>query len=161
MKTGNSCACAKCSCNYDSSTEISAAISFLVLTFASEPRIALKTTNLGFWSGLVQQIHNETGVVIFVQVILVVVLLWETFKNLFLSTQVTNRVTTRINQFTGICAEHRVVNQRLWPAQITTKMFLSTENGGDPLMFLFTRCSWFCDPRAFAGQQTPIRGIWN
>ena len=75
MKTGNSCACAKCSCSCDSSTEISAAISVLVLTFASEPQIALKTTDLGFWSGLVQQIHNETGVFIFVQVILVVVLL--------------------------------------------------------------------------------------
>ena len=65
MKTGNSCACAKCSCSYDSSTEISAAISVLVLTFVSEPQIALKTTDLGFWSGLVQQINNETGVFIF------------------------------------------------------------------------------------------------
>ena len=48
MKTENSGAYTTCSCSYDSSTEISAVMRVLVLTFASEPQIALKMTDLGF-----------------------------------------------------------------------------------------------------------------
>ena len=47
-KTGNSSAYTKCSCSYDSSTDISAVVRALILMFASEPQIALKTTDLGF-----------------------------------------------------------------------------------------------------------------
>ena len=65
VKTENSGAYTTCSCSYDSSTEISAVMRVLVLTFASEPHIALNRADLGFQLGLVQQIHNENWIFIF------------------------------------------------------------------------------------------------
>ena len=77
----------------------------------------------------------------------------------YLCTQVTDRITARIHQFTGIRAdqEQRVFNQRLCRGKITAKMFLFMEHGRGLLMLCLHTVrgsSGLFDLRDFAGQQT-------
>ena len=109
------------------------------------------------WLILTWQNHysNQLHVLRIILLLITIIQWWHLLKyyalhHLFLCTQVTDRITAHINQFTGIQAdqEQRVASQRLW-RQITTKMLLSMEHGGDPLMFVYTlfgvvRSSRFC-----------------
>jgi len=42
----------------------------------------------------------------------------------------------------SIFTEQRIASQKLWPTQITTKIFLLMEHGWAVLMFSFAHCPW-------------------